>query len=116
MKPIVKIYVSDVPGKVTLTSEELEELISEAYEQGVKSVESKNVLNGLPMWREADSTPSHDYTPGITYTDWAKISTTSGPQTGEYTRNVKLYNDFGPPLGTNPTITNSATTDWARQK
>ncbi len=34
MKPFIKIYVSETPGKITITEEEINELVDTAYKEG----------------------------------------------------------------------------------
>lgn len=102
MKPIVKIYVTETPGKITLTAEELEELISEAYNQGFEDGFSKQKESTVP-WTSPNLYRG---------TQDCSISTTSTPQTGSYTATTTATN-LAPPA---PTITNSATIDWARTK
>lgn len=114
MRPITKFFMCDTSEKVTFTEKELKELVEEIYNQGVEDGKGKNNL-----------TPSSSYTapassdqvwpplrPAITCdneVDWSKISITSTPQTGNYTTTANLYS-----TSTTPTITNSATIDWAR--
>lgn len=106
MKPIVKIYVTETPGKITLTAEELEELISEAYNQGFEDGFSKQKESTVP-WTSPNLYRGTD---GTRIQDWS-ISTTSTPQTGSYTTTTAT--NLAPSA---PTITNSATIDWARTK
>lgn len=105
MKPIVKIYVTETPGKITLTAEELEELISEAYNQGFEDGFSKQKESTVSQI----SPNLYRGTDGTRIQDWS-ITTTSTPQTGSYTTTTTTATNLA------PAITNSATTDWAGTK
>lgn len=55
MKPIIKIFVSNKPNEITLTSKELQELIDTAYNEGYKEGKKMSSFNSPsqpPNWWE----------------------------------------------------------------
>lgn len=107
MKPIIKFYMCDSSGRITFTEKEFKELVDEVYNQGFEDGKNKSKLT--PFVINPCTPPDYDWAPKITCdgeVDWSKISTSSTPQTGRYTTTTNLYSK--------PTITNSATMDWAR--
>ena len=79
---MIKVFVTnDKEGKITLTKEELEDLLAEAYNEGVLSRRVPNPLypdpNPLQPWISPYSTPYYTTTPNTPLKDYSSISCSS---------------------------------------